>query len=177
MNIFYLLSQAICWSWYLFCPRELQVTIQTFNCVSTFLGCLACYLAFTALNNNQPWRTTPYWSVRRLKASSTHLCVIFNINNKRRAGHSHHFFVLLSCLVRVSEGEQRQLTDCKYDHPFIAWFTLKIGVYLLSNCDSVKWILEVLKVLKEAASLFLWIPQVLYIFEILSAIVTQVRRF
>ena len=40
-----------------------------------------------------------YWPVRRFKASSTHLYGIFNINYQRQAGHSHHFVVLLSCLV------------------------------------------------------------------------------
>ena len=51
-----------------------------------------------------------YWSVRRLKASPTPPCGIFNINYQRQAGHSHHFVVVLSCLV-MSEYQKVNKDD------------------------------------------------------------------
>ena len=78
------------------------------------------------------------WSVRRLKASPTPPCGIFNINYQRQAGHSHHFVVLLSCLV-MSEYQKVNKDD---------WLMLSVIYFWnpLSNCDSSE---KVLKSFKE----------------------------
>ena len=115
--------------------------------------------------------------MRRLKASPTLPCGIFNINYQRQAGHSHHFavvvlsccLVVLSCHVRVSEGEQRRLTDAKCyifsKSSQQLWFKWEGSKVFQGGWPCQVW--------KEASFLFLLRPQVLYIFEILSANVTQ----
>jgi len=111
--------------------------------------------------NNQRGKTdNNSWSVRRLEASPTPPCGIFNLNNQQQAGHSHHFVVALPCLVlsccpiRVSKGEQRRLNP-------------------LSNCDSSDKVLKSSKEVGLANSeKKLQSYQVSYIFEILSANVT-----
>ena len=77
------------------------------------------------------------WSVRRLEASPTPPCGIFNLNNQRQAGHSHHF--VLSCLVALSEYQKVNKDD---------WLTINVIYFRnpLSNCDSSD---KVLKYFKE----------------------------
>ena len=121
-----------------------------------------------------------YWSVRRLKASPTPPCGIFNIiiSGMRGLG----IQIVLSCcclvlscccLVRVSKGEQRRLTDSK------CYIFSKSSQQLGFRWEGSKvfqggWPCQVWK---EASSLFFWRPQVFYIFGILLAIGIQVRRF
>ena len=76
---------------------------------------------------------------------------------------------LLSCHVRVSEGEQRWLTDAKC-YIFLKssqqlWFKWEGSEVFQGGWPCQVW--------KEASFLFLLRYQVLYIFEILSANVTQ----
>ena len=116
-----------------------------------------------------------FWSVRRLKASPTPPCGIFNIIISGMRGLGIQIVLLLSCLVlscclvRVSKGEQRRLTDSK------CYIFSKSSQQLGFRWEGSKvfqggWPCQVWK---EASSLFFWRPQVLYIFEILSANVTQ----
>ena len=108
------------------------------------------------------------------------LCGIFNIIFSGMRGLGIQFrlscccclvVLLLSCccLIRVSKGEQRRLTDSK------CYIFSKSSQQLGFRWEGSKvfqggwpW-----QVWKEASSLFLLRPQVLYIFEILSANVTQ----
>ena len=81
--------------------------------------------------------------------------------------------VLSCCLVRVSKGEQRRLTDSK------CYIFSKSSQQLGFRWEGSKVFQEgwPCQVWKEASSLFFWRPQVFYIFEILLAIGIQVRRF
>ena len=84
------------------------------------------------------------WSVRRLKASPTPPCGIFNINYQRQAGHSHHFVVVLSCLVLLSCLVISEYQKVNKDD----WLMLSVIYFWnpLSNCDSSE---KVLKSFKE----------------------------
>ena len=160
------------------------------------------------------WLSLVYWSVRRLKASPTPPCGIFNIIFSGMRGLGIQIVLLLSCLVVLSEYQKVNKDD---------WLTVSVIYFrnLLSNWDSGEKVLKSFKevglaksekklhpyfsedpkcsifsksswqlgfrwegstvfqegwpchVWKEASSLFLWRPQVLYIFEILLANVTQ----
>ena len=82
--------------------------------------------------------------------------------------------MILECLiVGCSKGEQRRLTDSK------CYIFLKSSQQLWLSEKVIKYFKEVniVKVWKEASTLYVWRLKVLYIFEILWAIVTQVKGF